>query len=112
MWRMEEIYKASNEANDHAFFENDEKLFTLMALLYVAHCRGFVLMVIVIVKLFPRPDRPTNLQDQNHFEDLLVNLIVIIKHFLTSIEHEASYCETRRLKNVEEVSCQDSWQST
>ena len=25
MWRMEEIYKASNEANDHAFFENDEK---------------------------------------------------------------------------------------
>ena len=84
MWHTEEIYKASNKANDHAFFENDEKLFTLMALLYVAHCRGFVLMVIVIVKLFPRPDRPTNLQEQNYFEDFLVNYDCF--DFLTSIK--------------------------
>ena len=96
MWQTEEIYKASNKANDHAFFENDEKLFTLMALLYVAHCRGFVLIVIVIVKLFPRPDRPTNLQDQNYFQDFLVNFDCDCDHQAfpsTSIEYEASYCE-------------------
>ena len=104
---------------DHVFFKNDEKsdtfqqneklkliilylslhcsgIFTLMALLYVAHCRGFVLMVIVIVKLFPRPDRPTNLQDQNYFQDFLVNFDCDCDHQAfpsTSIEHEASYCE-------------------
>ena len=54
-------------------------------------------MVIVIVKLFPRPDRPTNLQDQNEFGDFFVNLIVIIKHFLRSVEHEAKHqLRTRR----------------